>query len=285
MAEITAAMVKELRDKTQAGMMEAKKFLTEAEGDMEAAIRALREKHKNMQVKEGRSSAEGVIEAFVREHGKLGVLVEINSETDFVARNEEFVALARDMAKHAAENPGAASVEQLLEATHVSTGEPAKNRVQEVFGKLRENIIFNRFVSYQSDGGTVAAYVHMGGQIGVLVELRGEGEEIAKLGREVAMHIASQKPKYLKRADVPESKIVEEREIVAKRTADDPKNASKPAEIIAKIVEGGLGTFFKESVLLEQAYIRDPKMTIEQLVKNGKSEVRRFVRFAVGEAS
>ena len=109
MADITAAMVKELRDKTQAGMMEAKKLLTEAEGDMDAAIRLFREKNAKRAVKEGRTSAEGVVEALVREHNKLGVLVEINSETDFVARNEEFVALARDMAKHAAENPGAAT--------------------------------------------------------------------------------------------------------------------------------------------------------------------------------
>jgi elongation factor Ts len=284
MAEITATMVKELRDKTQAGMMEAKKALTDANGDMDAAIRALREKHKNMTIKEGRTSSQGVVEAFVRDNHKLGVLVEINSETDFVARNEEFVALARDMAKHAAENPNAASVEELLDATHTGTGEPAKNRVQAAFGILRENIIFNRFVAYQSESGTVGAYVHMGGQIGVLVELTSAGEEAQRLARELAMHIASQKPKYLSRLEVPDSVIEEERAIVAKRTADDPKNASKPAEIIAKIVEGGLGSYFKETVLLEQSYIRDPKLTIEQVIK-GKTEIKRFVRYAVGEAS
>ncbi|MBV9848206.1 MAG: translation elongation factor Ts [Armatimonadetes bacterium] len=288
MAEITAAMVKELRDKTQAGMMEAKKALTDADGDMDAAIRALREKHKNMQVKEGRTSAEGVVEAFVREHNRLGVLVEINSETDFVARNEEFIALARDMARHAAENPQAASVDELLDATHTETGQPARLRVQEVFGKMRENIIFKRFAAFRTEDGTVDAYVHKtggaGGKIGVLIELAGEGEAVKELAHEVAMHIASARPKYLRREDVPESVVSEEREIVRTRTMADPKNASKPANILDKIIEGGVGTFYKEQVLLEQPYVREPKQTIAQLIQ-GKAEIRRFVRFEVGEAA
>src|SRR5580704_9048671 len=131
MAEITAALVKELRDKTGAGMMEAKKFLTEANGDLDGAIRLLREKNKNITVKEGRTSAEGVIEAFVRERSHLGVLVEVNSETDFVARNEDFVALARFLAKHAGANPTAQSVEDLLDAVHTDTGAPARTKLQE----------------------------------------------------------------------------------------------------------------------------------------------------------
>lgn len=284
MADITAAMVKEFRDKTQAGMMEGKKFLTEANGDMDAAIRLFREKNSKATIKEGRTSAEGVIEAIVREHSKLGVLVEINSETDFVARNEEFVALARDMAHHAAENPNAASVDELLEASHTKTGQPAKLRIQEVFAKMRENIIFKRFAAYETADGTVDAYTHMGGQIGVLVELSGEGEAIKSLAHEVAMHIAAAKPKYLNRADVPEAKVTEEREIVKTRMLADPKNAGKPENILDKIVEGGVGTFYKEQVLLEQPYIREPKMTVAQLVQ-GKAEIRRFVRFEIGEAS
>jgi len=279
-----AAMVGELRDKTGAGMMKAKKALVDAGGDMDAAIKALREADKNLSLKEGRVSAEGVIEAFVRDHRHLGVLVEINSETDFVARNQEFVALARDMAKHAAENPNAASVDELLEATHTETGQPAKLRVQDTFAKMRENIIFKRFAAYQSEGGTVDSYVHLGSQIGVLVELTGEGEAIQSLAHEVAMHIASAKPKYLSKDEVPADKIAEEREIVKTRTMADPKNASKPAEILEKIIEGGVGTFYKEAVLLEQPYIREPKQTVAQLIK-GKAEIKRFVRFAIGEAS
>ena len=284
MAEITAAMVKELRDKTQAGMMEAKRLLTEANGDMDAAIKAFREKNAKATVKEGRTSAEGVVEALVREHNRLGVLIEINSETDFVARNEEFAALARDMAKHAAENPGASTVEELLEATHTETSQPAKLRIQDVFAKMRENIIFKRFAAYQTENGTVDAYIHMGGQIGVLVELTGEGPEIKELAREVAMHVAAAKPKYLSKDQVPAAKVAEERDIVMTRTAADPKNAGKPAEILEKIIEGGVGTFYKEAVLLEQPYIREPKQTVAQLIK-GKAEIKRFVRFEIGEAS
>ena len=284
MAEITAAMVKELRDITGAGMMEAKKYLTKAEGDMDAAVRFYREDHAKADIKPGRTSAEGVIEAIVRDGNHVGVLVEINSETDFVAKNEEFVALVRDMAKHAAENPHAASVDELLDATHTATGQPAKLRIQDVFAKMRENIIFKQFASYQTEDGTVDAYIHMGGQIGVLVEMTGEGAEIRSLAREVAMHIAAAKPKYLAKSDVPDAKLTEERDIVMTRMQADPKNASKPPEILAKIAEGGIGTFYKETVLLEQPYIREPKQTVAQLIK-GKSEVKRFVRFEIGEAS
>lgn len=284
MAEITAAMVKELRDKTGAAMMKAKKALTDAHGDMDAAIKLLREADKHLQVKEGVESAEGVVEAFVREHNKLGVMVEINSQTDFVARNEEFVALARDMAKHAADNPNASSVDELLEATHTATGQPAKLRVQEVFAKMRENILVKRFQAFQTQSGTVDAYVHMGGQIGVLVELTGEGESVKTLAREIAMHIAAARPKFLSREEVPVDKLAEEREIVRKQTMDDPKNANKPAEILEKIVEGGIGRYYKANVLLEQEYIRDPKQTVGQLLK-GKAELKRFARFEIGEAS
>jgi elongation factor Ts len=284
MADITAAMVSELRQKTGAALMKAKKALVDADGDMDAAIRLLREADKNSEQRPDRTSAEGVIEAIVREHSKLGVLVEINSETDFVARNEEFVALARDMAHHAAENPNAASIDELLEASHTRTGQPAKLRIQEVFAKMRENIIFKRFAAFETKDGTVDAYTHMGGQIGVLVELTGEGEAIKSLAHEVAMHIAAAKPKYLNRADVPEAKVTEEREIVKTRMLADPKNANKPENILEKIVEGGVGTFYKEQVLLEQPYIREPKMTVAQLVQ-GKAEIKRFVRFEIGEAS
>ncbi len=284
MAEITAAMVKELRDKTQAGMMDAKKLLTEAEGDMEVAVRLFRERKPRQEIREGRTSAEGVVEALVREHSKLGVLVEVNSETDFVAKNEEFVALVRDMARHAAENPDAASVDELLEATHTESGQSAKLRIQDVFAKMRENIIFKRFAAYKTEDGTVDAYIHMGGQIGVLVELTGEGMEVKSLAREVAMHIAAAKPRYLSKDDVPAEKLAEERDIVKTRAMADPKNANKPAEILDRIIEGGVGTFYKEAVLLEQPYIREPKQTVAQLIK-GKAEVKRFVRFEIGEAS
>ncbi len=284
MADITAAMVKELREKTGAALMKAKKALQDTDGDMDAAVKLLREADRNIDLKPDRISAEGVVEALVREHNRLGVLIEINSETDFVARNEEFSALARDMAKHAIENPNAATVDELLEATHTETGSPAKLRIQDVFAKMRENIIFKRFAAYQTEDGTVDAYIHMGGQIGVLVELTGEGMEIKTLAREIAMHIAAAKPKFLSKDQVPAEKVAAERDIVKTRAMADPKNANKPAEIMDKVIEGGVGTFYKEAVLLEQPYIREPKQTVAQLIK-GKTEIKRFVRFEIGEAS
>ena len=283
MAEITAAMVKELRDKTDVPMMKAKKALVDSNGDMEAAITRLREENSKIQLKEGRVSAEGLVEAFVRDNAKLGVLIEVNSETDFVARNEEFAALVRFLATHAGHNPTAESVEHLLDAVHHESGEPARNRYQEVLGKLRENIVFKRFTAFESDG-TVGSYVHSNGKIGVLVELSGEGDEVKSLAKEVAMQIASQRPKFLAKTEVPEDVVNAEREIARAGALQDPKNANKPAEILEKIVDGGVNNFFKGSVLLEQAYIRDPKVTIAQLVK-GKAEIRRFVRFEIGEAS
>jgi elongation factor Ts len=284
MAEITAAMVKELRDKTDVPMMKAKKALVEADGDMEAAITRLREENKNIQLKEGRVSAEGLVEAFVRENGKLGVLIEVNSETDFVARNEEFAALVRFLAHHAGQNASAESVEHILDAIHTETGEPARIRYQEVLGKLRENIVFKRFTAYETTDGTVGSYIHSNGKIGVLVELAGEGVEIDSLAKEIAMQIASQRPKYLSKEEVPANIVEAERDIARANAMADPKNASKPAEILEKIIEGGLSNYYKTAVLLEQAYIREQKQTIAQLIK-GKTEVRRFVRYEIGEVS
>jgi elongation factor Ts len=275
-------MVKELRDRTQAGMMEAKRALTEANGDMEAAIKALREKNAKMQVKEGRTSAEGVVAAAVQPDGRRGALIEINSETDFVARNEEFVALGGELCRHALANPDAGSTDALLDKPLAGASGTARDRFQEVFAKLRENLIFKRVSVYETADGTVDAYIHMGGQIGVLVELGGTGDDVKALAREVAMHIAAQRPKYLKAADVPESALALEKEIIETRVKGDEKNAGKPAEIIEKIIEGGVKTFYKEAVLLEQPYVREPKQTVAQLL--GKTEVRRFVRYEIGEA-
>ncbi|BDI31746.1 elongation factor Ts [Capsulimonas corticalis] len=284
MAEITAAMVKELRDKTDAPMMQAKKALTDANGDMEAAILLLREKNSKLEVKEGRISAEGVVEAFLNETATLGTIIELNSETDFVARNEMFGSLAKTLAAHASEHATVGTVDELLDAIHSGTGAPARTQLQETFAKLRENIIFKRFTVYETTDGTVDAYIHMGGKIGVLIELTGQGPEIQALAREIAMHISFSNPKFLSKDEAPANVVETERELVRTRTMADEKNANKPAEILEKIIEGGLNNFFKASALLEQAYIREPKQTIAQLIK-GKTEIKRFVRYEIGEAS
>ena len=283
MAEITAAMVKELRDKTDAPMMQAKKALTDANGDMEAAILLLREKNSKMEVKAGRLSAEGVVEAFLNETATLGTIIELNSETDFVARNEMFGSLAKTLAAHASEHATVGTVDELLDAIHSGTGAPVRDQLQEVFGKLRENIIFKRFAVYQSETGTVDAYIHMGGKIGVLIELEGQSPEIQALAREIAMHISFSNPKFLSKEEAPAEVVATERELVRTRTMADEKNANKPAEILEKIIEGGLSNYFKASTLLEQPYIREPKQTIAQLIK-GKTTIVRFARYEIGEA-
>lgn len=283
MAEITAAMVKELRDKTDAPMMQAKKALTDANGDMEAAILLLREKNSKMEVKEGRISAEGVVEAFLNENATLGAIIELNSETDFVARNEMFGSLAKTLAAHAGEHTTVGTVDELLDAIHSGTGAPARVQLQEAFGKLRENIIFKRFAVYESQSGTVDAYIHMGGKIGVLIELEGQGAEIQALAREIAMHISFSNPKFLSKEQAPAEVVASERELVRTRTMADEKNANKPAEILEKIIEGGLSNYFKASTLLEQPYIREPKQTIAQLIQ-GKTKIVRFARYEIGEA-
>ena len=284
MAEITAAMVKELRDKTDAPMMQAKKALTDANGDMDAAIKILREKNSKMEVKEGRISAEGVVEAFQNASATLGTLIELNSETDFVARNEMFGSLAKTLAAHASEHATVGTVDELLDAIHSGSGAPARVQLQETFAKLRENIIFKRFTVFESNGGTVDAYIHMGGKIGVLVELTGQGPEIQALAHEIAMHISFSAPKFLNKSEVPASAIDPERELVRTRTMADEKNANKPAEIIEKIIEGGVNNFLKSIVLLEQPYIREPKQTIAQLIQ-GKAEIKRFERYEIGKDS
>ncbi|MCW3062578.1 MAG: hypothetical protein JWQ02_4399 [Capsulimonas sp.] len=284
MAEITAAMVKELREKTDTPMMKAKAALVEANGDMEAAIRLLREKNSKMEVKEGRISAEGVVEAFLNETSTVGTIIELNSETDFVARNEMFAGLAKTLAAHASEHATVGTVDELLDAIHSESGAPARVQLQETFAKLRENIIFKRFSVYETAEGTVDAYIHMGGKIGVLIELTGQGPEIQALAREIAMHISFSNPKFLAKDEIPANIVDSERDLVRTRTMADEKNANKPAEILEKIIEGGLSNYFKTSVLLEQAYIREPKQTIAQLIK-GKTEIKRFVRYEIGEAS
>ena len=282
MAEITAAMVKELRDKTDAPMMKAKKALEDAGGNMDAAIKILREQNAKMEVKDDRITAEGVVEAFRNDNATLGTLIEINSETDFVARNEMFGTLAKTLAAHAGDHPTVGTVDELLDAIHAGTGAPARVQLQETFAKLRENIIFKRFTVYQAENGTVDAYIHMGGKIGVLVELTGQGPDIQNLAREIAMHISFSAPKFLSKDQVPASVVDPERELVRSRTMADEKNANKPAEIIEKIVEGGVNNFLKSIVLLEQPYIREPKQTIAQLIA-GKAEIKRFVRYEVGK--
>ena len=274
MAQITAAIVKELRERTGAGMMDCKKALVATEGDMEKAIDFLREKGLSQAAKKaGRVAAEGAVVAFVSEDGKTGAIVEVNCETDFVGKNENFQALAKSIAaKIVAENP--ADVEALLASE--MDGKTVKDVVTEAIAKIGENISVRRFVRYESAEGTVYSYIHGGGKIGVLVDMKG-GD--AELGKDVAMQVAAANPQYLNRNEVPAAELEHEKEILTEQA----RNEGKPENIIAKMVLGRINKYYKEVCLVDQEFIRDGDLTISRLLKSKNADVARFARFQLGE--
>jgi elongation factor Ts len=250
MAEITAALVKELRELTGLGMMECKKALEEAGGDIKKAEELLRIKSGAKASKAAsRVAAEGIIGSFVSPDQKTGALVEVNCETDFVARNEDFVAFAKSLAEIAAtRDPGAAE----------------EDRRQKLVQKIGENITIRRFKRLQAKG-KLTPYVHAGAKIGVLVDLDGPDE----VGKDVAMHIAFAKPAYLSKADIPQDVVADERRIQEARA----KDSGKPAEIIAKMVEGAVNKFMGERTLLGQPFIKDDKQTVEKMLNAKKAKL------------
>jgi elongation factor Ts len=267
MAEITAALVKELRELTGLGMMECKKALSEAGGDLKKAEELLRIKSGAKAGKAaGRIAAEGVIGAYLSQDAKLGSLVELNCETDFVAKNDDFVAFAQALAEIVAtKNPGD------IAALIAYPGVEAQR--QALVQKIGENITIRRFSQMQAKGA-LAQYVH-GGRIGVLVDY--EGAEDA--GRDVAMHISFSKPAYLTKSDVPSETVERERGILAARA----RESGKPAEIVAKMVEGGLNKFLAESTLLGQPFIKDDKQTVEKMLAARKTRLLGYRFLVVGE--
>lgn len=272
MAAISASAVKDLREKTGAGMMDAKKALEEAGGDFEKAVDVLRKKGLSAAAKKAeRVAAEGLIVAATRSDGKAGVLVEVNSETDFVAKNEEFQRFARavaDLVLH--KNP--ADVPALTQLP--LDGETVESRRQSLIQKIGENIAVRRFVRYETSGA-LATYLH-GNRIGVLVDYSGGGEQ---LGRDLAMHIAAANPQYLSRESVPADDLERERAIYR----DQARQTGKPDSVIDKIVDGKIEKFYGDTCLTEQVFIKDPegKQKIRQILKD--AVVKRFVRFQLGE--
>ena len=271
---ITAALVKELRERTGAGMMDCKKALVATEGDMEKAIDYLREKGLSKAAKKaGRVAAEGAVVSYVSEDGKVGVIVEVNCETDFVGSNEDFKTLAASIAKHVAEtNP--ADVETLLDSQ--MDGKAVKDIVTEAIAKIGENISVRRFVRYESAEGKVYSYIHAGGKIGVLVDMKG-GD--AELGKNIAMQVAAANPSYLNRTEVPASELDHEKEVLKEQA----RNEGKPENIIEKMILGRINKYYEEVCLVDQIYIRDNKMSITKLLKANNAEVARFARFQLGE--
>ena len=273
MAAITAGMVKELREKTDAPMMECKKALTEADGDLSKAEEILRVKLGSKASKAAtRVTAEGVVGTYVSADGKLAAMVEVNCETDFVAKNDDFLALSGALAELVAtRNPTDIAALSALEIG----GETVETVRSALVGKIGENISIRRFQRIDAQG-TVSSYVHAGSKIGVLVDLVGGDDE---LGKDLAMHIAASKPKALTSAEVSPELIETERRIAAEKAAE----SGKPANIVEKMVEGTVQKFLKEVTLLGQPFVKDDKQTVEALLKARKASVASFVLYVVGE--
>ena len=271
MTEISAGLVKELRELTGLGMMECKKALAEAGGDLRKAEELLRIKSGAKASKAAsRIAAEGVIGAFVSADAKLGALVELNCETDFVAKNDDFVAFARSLAETVAtRNPS--SVEELGALDLQGTKVEAKR--QALVQKIGENMTIRRFKRLQAKG-KLALYLH-GVKIGVLVDYDGAEE----IGKDVAMHIAFAKPQHMTKAEVPADIVAREREIQLARA----KESGKPAEIAAKMVEGSLNKFLGEITLMGQPFVKDDKQTVEKMLASRKGKVNAYVFLVVGE--
>lgn len=285
MAAITAAMVSELRTKTGAGMMDCKKALDEAQGNMDEAVDILRKKGLSAAAKKsGRIAAEGAIVA--AGEGNRGVVVEVNSETDFVAKNEAFQAFSAGIAAVVLEK-APADVEALKALAFPGSGRSVAEELTHQIATIGENLSLRRFERFEAVGA-VASYIHAGGKIGVLVELsttKGNDSKVAAVARQLAMHVAAASPQYLTRQDVPAAVIDKEKEIARVKA----KESGKPDNIVEKIVEGQLNKFFGEVCLLEQAYVIDPDQKIakvvEALAKDVGAEVKltRFVRYQLGE--
>jgi len=271
MAEITASMVKELREKTDAPMMDCKKALTEAGGDMQKAEEILRVRFGNKAAKTaGRVAAEGVVTVAISPDGKSAAMVEVNCETDFVAKNDEFLALSRALADMVL-NQKPADVEALGKLPY--GGKTVEETRTELVGKIGENMSVRRFVRLDATG-KFASYIH-GNKIGVLVDVSGD-EALAK---DIAMHIAASKPKALDASGVPQALIDTERRVAIEKA----KEAGKPEAMLEKIAEGTVQKFLKEVTLLSQPFVKDDKQTIEQLLKSRGAQCHGFTLFIVGE--
>ncbi|MCC5035782.1 translation elongation factor Ts [Streptomyces sp. WAC 00631] len=277
MANFTAADVKKLRELTGAGMMDCKKALDEAEGNVDKAVEILRVKgQKGVAKREGRSAENGAVVSLIADDNKSGVLLELKCETDFVAKGDKFLAAANALAAHVAKT-SPADLEALL-ASEIESGKTVQAYVDEANATLGEKIVLDRFAQFE--GGYVATYMHrtspdLPPQVGVLVELEQENAEVAK---DIAQHIAAFGPKYLSRDQIPAEAVENERR-VAEATA---REEGKPEGALPKIVEGRVNGFFKENCLLDQAFAKDNKKTVQKVLDEAGVTLKRFARIRVG---
>ena len=276
MAQITASLVKDLRERTGAGMMDCKKALTETAGDMDQAIDYLREKGLSKAAKKAiRIAAEGIVDTYIDEANKVAVCLEVNCETDFVAKTDDYKALVDSIAKHIAANKPA-SIEVLADQTFQGTDKKVSQIVTEAIAKIGEKIDIRRFSIFEYGNDVIGAYVHGGGRIGVLVELTGGDVALAK---DVAMHVAAANPGYLERSEVPADVLEHEKTVLSEQA----RNEGKPEKIIEKMVMGRIQKFYKEVCLVDQEFVKDPDKSISALVKEQNATIKRFVRYQLGE--
>lgn len=266
---VSASLVKELRERTGLGMMECKKALQETDGDIDVAIENLRKASGLKAAKKAdRTAAEGIVAAKVAEDGSYGVLVEVNSETDFVARDEGFLAFANSVLEKAY-NEKASSIEALVD-------EGLENTRQALVQKIGENIGIRRVALIQPESGIVGAYVHSNNRIAVIVQLSAGESELAK---DIAMHVAAVNPRVVRPEEMPEEVVQSEKEIIKAQ----PDMAGKPEEIVEKMMTGRINKFLKENSLVDQPFVKNPEVTVGKLAKDGCAEVVAFVRYEVGE--
>ncbi|AMM97298.1 translation elongation factor Ts [Bacillus pumilus] len=272
---ITAQLVKELRQKTGAGMMDCKKALTETDGDIDKAIDLLREKGIAKAAKKAdRIAAEGL--TLIKTDGNTGVILEVNSETDFVSKNEGFQSLLNELADHLlAVKP--ATIEE-AHASKMENGSTVEEHITSAIAKIGEKITLRRFsVITKEDNAAFGSYLHMGGRIGVLAVLNGTTDE--ELARDIAMHVAAVNPKYISRDQVSEEEANREREVLTQQALQE----GKPENIVAKMVEGRLNKFFEEICLLDQAFVKNPDEKVKQVVAAKNASIQTYVRYEVGE--
>jgi len=284
----TAQDVKKLREMTNVGMMDCKKALSASDGDMDKAIEWLREKGLAAAAKKaGRIAAEGMVNAVVK--NGVGAIVEVNAETDFASKSDKFIEFVSDVTDTIIEKDPA-DLDALLSSTYPGTDKTVQEVLPDKILVIGENIKVRRFVRYNT--GVSVPYVHMGGRIGVLVNLEAEGiapEALTELGKDLCMQAAAMNPTYLDKADVPAEVLDHEKEILIAQAKEDPKNASKPQNILEKMVVGRLGKFYKDNCLMQQEFVKDGDVSVEQHVAavakelGGKIKVVKFIRYEKGE--
>jgi len=277
---ITAAQVNELRKSTGAGMLDCKKALEETGGDMEKAVDTLRKKGLAAAAKKaGRAATEGIVAALIAADAKSGALVEVNSETDFVAKTDKFQTFVADVANQVLVAAPADNDALFAQDAVKEPGKTVQATLNEAIAVIGENLQIRRFARFATDG-FVGSYIHAGGKIGVLVELSGNGD-LASIARDVAMHIAAAAPQFTRREEVSADVLEREKDIYR----DKARQTGKPENIIEKIIEGQIGKFYGEVCLLEQSFVKDPDKTIQQVLKAAGADVtvNRFARFVLGE--